>query len=86
MRPIFSQSVDDRQPMFVQPDYRLLTGHIVDQHDKIAVFDLGSGVVAGVDYLCEDVFGVGAHVGGKYNFFMDVGQVGGRQVGYYGAD
>ena len=73
MGPVFSQSVDNGQPMFIQPDYRLLTGHIVNQHDKITVFDLGSGIVAGINYLGEYVFGVGAHVGGKYHFFVDMG-------------
>ena len=69
-----------RQPVLLQPHYRLLRRNIVHQQDEVAGFHLGGevGGLPGVDDLGEDVLGVRAHVWRKDHFFVDLGDVGGE--------
>jgi hypothetical protein len=46
-------------------------GGVVDEKDDVGLSYLWAGIGASVEELGEDVFGVGAHVGREYYFFVN---------------
>ena len=67
-----ARCANDGQPVLFEANDGLFAGYVIDEYDEVTVFDLLKKIWwgGGVYYLSEDIFGVGAHVGGKDYFLM----------------